>query len=109
MYGKVRLCLKFVASLETSTQMWLVDSSEGGCLSLSRSFMEQLLVEHFSPFSSTTPGPVELCDPCVYPASAFISIVQFAESPAWKASQLSDPIVEVILLRTQIYVTKTFF
>ena len=81
---------------------WLAAVPRGGCLLLSMIIYGPTVSWTFQPFSSTAPGPVKLCDRCVYPAQPSVSLLQVAESQPWKASGFQIPL-SIILLRTQIY------
>ena len=52
----------------------------GGCLPLSTIIYGPTVSWTSQPFLSTAPGPVELCDRCVYPARPSVSLLQVAES-----------------------------
>ena len=81
---------------------WSAFVPRGGCLPLS--FMPSMINYGltvswtFQPFSSTVPGPVELCDS--------VSLLQVAESQPGRPPTFSPLLI--ILLRRQIYYNCTF-
>ena len=89
---------------ETSTQMWLVGCCPEGSLPLSMIIYGPAIRWTFQPFSSTAPGPVRLCDRCIYLHGYCLSSVSCSKLLNLRLDGLclSDPIVNNLAHNTDL-------